>query len=229
MAEQGNQTALVPVEGEYVMQIKEFQSNGNKLEVKVAAPLVADFRQWSLMQQVAMLKNGPWSKSPINEIIFGIAYATSLGLDVMRGDVFPTGEGRLGIANKAKIKMALRTGQIEGIETNIVDTGKAIDLAGCVQKTDLECTVTVHVKGWVKPIVRKAKLSRWYKAKNPNWAGNPEHMLELNTVAHALEYVNPTATEDDEAPPLLDKTEPVVAALNKAKEEVQTETKQEKA
>lgn len=192
---------LAPVEGEYILDIKEFDAGGKQTVLSVKMPTSADFAKWSLMQQVAMLKKGPWKSSPIAEIAYGIVYADRLGLDIMKGDVFPTGEGRIGTSNKAKIKLALATGNIEGIETNTVEID-APGPVGCASKKDLECTVTIHVKGWKSPIVRKSKLSRWYKAKNPNWVGNPEHMLELNTVAHACEYVNPGATEDDEAPPL---------------------------
>jgi hypothetical protein len=75
---------------------------------------------------------------------------------------------------------------------------------GCIAKSDIECTVTIKVKGWDQPLVRTARLSRWYKKGNPNWVGNPEHMLELNTIAHAVEYIPGAtgATEEDEAPPL---------------------------
>lgn len=221
MAEPKNNTALVPIEGEYLMEIREFDAAGKATALKTTLPNEADFKKWTLIQRAIMLKKGPWSKSNIYETVFGIVYADNLGLDIMRGDVFPTGEGRIGISNKAKIKMAQDTGNICGIEVNIEDTGEKIDLTGCVQKTDLKCTVTIHVKGWKKPIIRTSRLSRWYKAKNPNWAGNPEHMLELNTVAHACEYVPGAAlaTEDDEAPPL--PTPDVKGALEAAKAEVE--------
>jgi len=201
MPEPQNSQSLVPSPTGYSLKIRELDASGKATEIEVAVPTSGDFDKWSLMQQVAMLKKGPWKNSPINEIMFAIAYARSLNLDVMRGDVFPTGEGRIGTSNKAKIKLALATGNIEGITTETVELPEAAP-TGCASKKDLECTVTIYVKGWQKPIVRKAKLSRWYKPRNPNWVGNPEHMLELNTVAHACEYVHPTATEDDEAPPL---------------------------
>jgi hypothetical protein len=204
MPEPINSSAIVPVDGEYMLNIREMNMAGAApTEIKVAMPTSGRFSEWSLMQQIAMLKKGPWKASPITEIAFGIAYANSLGLDVMRGEVFPTGEGRIGTSNKAKIKLALATGNIRGIQTEIKElTDQPINLTGCPLKFDLECTATITVKDWAAPIVRRARLSRWFKPKNPNWVGNPEHMLELNTVAHACEYVNPTATEDDEAPPL---------------------------
>jgi hypothetical protein len=204
MAEQGNSAALVPIEGDYLIEVKDYDAAGKATVIKATMPQTSNFNEWSLVQQVVMLKKGPWKSSPISEIAFGVTFARSLGLDAMQGDVFPTSEGRLGISNKAKIKLALRTGNVEGIEVSMKDTGLAITLPGCIQKTDLECTVKVYVKGWKVPITRTAKLSRWYKAKNPNWQGNPEHMLELNTVAHAMEYVNPGATDSEEAPPIPD-------------------------
>lgn len=203
MAEQGNTTALVPVQGEYMMTVKEFDASGKSTELSAPMPANANFKQWSMMQQAIMLKKGIMKSLPVQEVVFAITYAEGLGLDIMAGDVFSTGDGRIGVSNKAKIKRAMSTKLIEGIEVEIRDTGEAIALAGCSQKTDLECTAKIHVKDWKMPIVRKSRLSRWYKPKNPNWAGNPEHMLELNTVAHAMEYINPMATtEGDEAPPL---------------------------
>jgi len=203
MPEPANSTALVPTAvGGMKIIVKDFDAAGRANELSCDLPSTGDFRQWSLQQQIVMLKKGAWATSSVPDIVWGLAYARSLEADVMKGELFPTGPGRWGTSNKYKIKQALRTGKVLGIQVEITDTKQAIDLPGCVQKTDLECTVTVTVKDWQVPIIRKSRLSRWFKAKNPNWQGNPEHMLELNTVAHALEYVEPTATEDDEAPPL---------------------------
>lgn len=200
MAEPQSTNAIVPVDGEYLIEVKEFDAAGKSKALSVAAPTSPDFRSWSLMQQAIMLKKGPWQSRSIQEIFFAIAYANNLGLDILQGDVYPTGDGRINTSNKAKIKQALATGNIEGIEVDIKDLGTPIALDGCTQKTELECTVTVHVKGWVKPIIRRSLLSRWFNKSNPNWKGRPEHMLELNTVAHAVEYVHPMATESDETP-----------------------------
>lgn len=201
MAEATSTNTIVPVDGEYILEVKEFDAAGKSKTLAIAAPKSPDFNSWSLMQMAVMLKKGPWQARSLQEIIYAIAYAHNLGLDIMQGDVYPTGDGRINTSNKAKIKQALATGMIEGIQVDIKDTAQAITLDGCPQKTDLECTVTVHVKGWKVPIVRTSRLSRWYNKANPNWKGRPEHMLELNTVAHALEYVHPTATESDETPP----------------------------
>lgn len=221
MAERESLTALIPADpigypetparsSSYQIVVKDMSATGKVQEMSFPLPSSADFQVWSIEQQVGMLKRGMWNKLSIPDILWGLAYAHHIGADPMIGDIFPTGEGRWGTSNKYKIRRALETGRIEGIETDIVDLGTELRLEKCIQKTDLECIVTVTVKGFTKPIVRKAKLSRWYKANNPNWQGNPEHMLELNTVAHALEYVIPGATEDDETP--------AVVAINEAQE-----------
>jgi hypothetical protein len=206
MPEPLNSNAIVPTaEGELMISVKEFDAGGRTKELTALMPSSGAFAKWTVMQQVVMLKKGQWKASSISDIVWGLAYADALGADVMKGDLFPTGEGRWGTSNKFKIRKALDTGNVVGIETTIkeLDTPFAIEKAGI--KRDLECTATIYVKGWEKPIIRRAKLSRWYKPTNPNWQGNPEHMLELNTVAHACEYVPGAvqATEDDEAPPLV--------------------------
>lgn len=202
MPEPANTVLLAPTtSGGMRITIRDFDAAGRANELACDLPSSGDFKQWSLQQQIVMLKKGAWATSSVADIVWGLAYANALNADVMKGELFPTGPGRWGTSNKYKIKQALRTGRVRGISVEMRDTKENIDLKGCVQKTDLECTVTVAVEGWTAPIIRRARLSRWFKEKNPNWQGNPEHMLELNTVAHALEYVEPTATEDDEAPP----------------------------
>lgn len=196
-------TALVPLTGEYEVTVKDFLPSGQKYELSFPLPDSRDFLSWSVKQQIGMLKRGPWSSVAIPDILWGLAYAHRIDADAMKGEIFPTGQGRWGTSNKYKIRKAMETGNIVGIETEIKELPDPVTLKGCVAKKDLECTVTIHIKGWAKPIVRKARLSRWYKESNPNWQGNPEHMLELNTVAHACEYVPGTAallTEEDEAP-----------------------------
>ena len=185
-----------------VLTIKEFDELGRTTEYSVPMPTSGNFNEWSIVQQIGMLKMGTWKKVPIHQIMFAIAYANRYALDIMQGDVYSTGEGRIGISNKAKIKLALATGNVKGIKTAIRDTGAPISLTGCAQKTDLECTATITVKGWDEPIVLTQRLSEWFMERNPNWVGRPAHMLTLNTVAHACEFINPGETGDDEAPPL---------------------------
>ena len=203
MAElEGTGTAIVPSKGDFTLTVKDFDAAGRSTELSAPLPTSGNFAEWTLMQQIIMLKRGQWKACSVPDILWGLAYAKNIGADAMKGELFPTGEGRWGTSNKFKIKQALATGNVKGIEVKMRDTGEKIELPGCVQKTDLECTATVTVDGWEKPITRVARLSRWYKKTNPNWQGNPEHMLELNTVAHACEYVAPGGTEEDEAPPL---------------------------
>lgn len=198
----GETQEIIPALGSLpCLVVKDYDAAGRCTELSVPMPDSPDFGKWTVVQQIAMLKRGPWQALSLGDIMFGLAYAHSIGADVMKGELFPTGSGRFGTSNKYKIKQALETGRVKFIETAIRDTDEKIDLPGCIQKTDLECTVTIGVKGFEKPVVRRARLSRWYKKNNPNWAGNPEHMLELNTVAHACEYIVPGGTEDDEAPP----------------------------
>lgn len=190
---------------DYSITVREFDPMGRETQWAVAAPTGPDFKTWTLMQQVAMLKKGTWQKYPITDILFAIAYAHNLSVesganvDIMQGDVYSTGDGRIATSNKCKIKMALATGKIDSIESTLVELAGPAP-AGCIAEHDLECTVVLGVKGFSKPIVNKSRLSRWFKKNNPNWVGNPEHMLKLNTLAHACELVHPTATEADELP-----------------------------
>lgn len=204
MAELKNETAIVPVGTTHQITVKDFDAAGRVTELSCPLPEDARFETWNMMQQIVMLKRGVWATSTVPDIVWGLAYAKQIGADVMQGELFPTGQGRWGTSNKYKIKKALATGNILGIDTQMKElTGeKAPD--GCIAKCDIACTVTITVKNWEKPLVRTARLSRWYKKGNPNWVGNPEHMLELNTVAHACEYIPGAtgATEEDEAPPL---------------------------
>lgn len=200
------ETAIVPAVqlDQYAITVRELDQLGRATEYQVPAPTSPDWGAWTLMQQVAMLKRGPWAKYPITDVIFAIAYAQSLHLDITQGDVYAAGDGRIATSNKAKIKLALATGNIIGIETDTVELAEPAP-AGCTGAAkDLECTVVLTIKGWSKPIINKARLSHWYKAKNPNWVGNPRHMLKLNAIAHACELVHPSETGEDELPTAAD-------------------------
>ena len=182
--------------------VKTFKPDGSSESITIPLPDSPDFEQWTFAQQVGMLKNGVWEKESLQSIIFGLAYAKHIGAEVLEGELFPTGNGRWGTSNKYKIKKGFATGKILGYTTEMKELDVPLPQAEkCVQKKDLECTVTLEVKGLSKPIVRRARLSRWFTASNPNWGSRPEHMLELNTLAHAMEFLVPGET--DEAPPAI--------------------------
>ena len=211
--------------------VRTYTADGDVQVYSIPMPDSPDFAKWTLVQQIAALKEGVWKDISINQIMFGLAYAHRIGADPLLGDLFPTGNGRWGTSNKYKIRRALATQKVKGWTTEFRDTGLAWNYRKCLQQTDLECTVTVEVEGFTKPIVRKALLSRWYIEANPNWASRPEHMLELNTLAHAVEYVDLVGTEDDEAPPAYDATQagkralpPSVAELKAQRAQVETKT-----
>ena len=209
MAELKEQVAIVPatqgVAGAvHQITVKDFDAAGKSTELTCPLPEDARFETWNMMQQIVMLKRGMWANSTVPDIVWGLAYAKHIGADVMQGELFPTGQGRWGTSNKFRIKKALATGNVIGIDTQMKElTGEAAPV-GCIAKCDIQCTVTIKVKGWENPLVRTARLSRWYKKGNPNWVGNPEHMLELNTVAHCCEYIPgaTSPTEEDEIPPM---------------------------
>ena len=132
----------------YKLTAREFSPTGEVTEIAAEFPTEIDFEKWSVMQQVVMLKKGTWSKATVAEILFGLAYAKKMGLDVMQGDVYSVVEGRIATSNKAKIKMAFATKKIKGFSTDIVELkDKPINLTGCAQKVDLECTVVLDVEG----------------------------------------------------------------------------------
>src|ERR1022692_3576424 len=124
--------------GRYLLRVQEFSPSGTKEEFAVAIPQEGTWPD--VMLRAALLKRTTFQTNDIPMIIHGVIYADKLGLDIMAGDVYLV-NGRPAISNKAKIKMALATGNIEGIETEMRDTGATpAALKECVVKTDLECT-----------------------------------------------------------------------------------------
>ena len=179
-----------------LIPVKELDALGRSTVYEVEFPTSANFAEWSLAQQVAMLKQGAFSKVPVSQIIYAIAYANRLKLDILQGDVYSTGEGRIALSNKAKIRLAQETGRIRSIETTFTK-GDPINIPDCPHTNDIICTVTVEVVGFTKPLVKTQRLSEWYMPKNPNWKSRPSHMLELNTLAHACELIHPTDNTDE--------------------------------
>jgi hypothetical protein len=189
------------------LKVRELNALGQAVEYSIALPQTTSYADLTVDQKIWLLKSGSMNKSTIPMIYSVILYAeglmrkTGADIDVLQGDVYATGEGRIALSNKAKIKIANATGRIVGVEWEIHETGEPIELEGCTLSSDLECVVKLYVKGWEKPIINIQRLSEWYMKSNPNWRIRPEHMLRLNTYAHACEFVFPTTTEDDEAPP----------------------------
>lgn len=188
-------TVTKPSLADYQMTVRELDKMGRATEYAVPIPSSPLFSEWSFFQQVAMLKAGAWEKIPISQIMYAIVYANKLGLDILQGDVYSTGEGRIATSNKAKIKLALATGKISNIQVTFADLDED-GPEGCSSGCDLQCTVSFDCKGMGR-ITKTQRLSEWFMPKNPNWATRPRHMLELNTLAHACELVNPTDNADE--------------------------------
>lgn len=195
-----SQPKVIANASEITFAIKTFNADGSVETLSIPMPGTASFDEWSFVQKVGMLKKGVWNKCSLDEIVFGLAYAKHIGAEVLEGELFPTGNGRWGTSNKYKLKKAFATGRVKGYETTITETGdplpEAIIKAGTVLKNDIICTVVAEVEGLNKPLKRSQRYSRWFNANNPNWGSKPEHMLELNTLAHALEFLTPGETDE---------------------------------
>lgn len=195
--------AIVKLEAQ-VIPVYDFDERAQKVTYQLTIPSTSDFDAWDLTTQALMLKRGMWSKLPLPEIIWGLCYARRIGADVVEGDLFPTGNGRFGQSNGYRIRKAKESGNWAGPpEFEWKDTGKALPerCKKCSQKTDLECTVKVYVKGWTKPIIKTHLLSEWYKDTEP-WNNTPRNQLEQNTLGHACRYVPGVPMDsNEEAPP----------------------------
>lgn len=180
----------------YTMSITEFDAAGAKSTLTVPIPDGSlGFKQWNILARAAVLKQTTWNKFTVPQIILATMFADKLGLDIELGDVYST-DGRPAVSAEGRMKLAMKTGLVQGIKTTFRDTGEAINLPGCVLKTDLECTVTITVKGWAEPAQRTARLSRWFK-KTPAWMERPEHQLELNTIGHLCRLIAPISDPAD--------------------------------
>ena len=183
-----------PLLEDMLIPVKQLDKLGRAVEYFVPMPSSPLYKDWSFFQKIAMLKAGPMEKISIPMIAIALMQAEDHNLNVFEGDVYSTGEGRLAYSNKAKIKMALRTGRITGYTCEMKD---APPVESYPFDHDIECTITLNVKGFDKPIVKTQRASEWYMERNPNWNTRPTYMLELNTFAHACEMVNPTDSTDE--------------------------------
>lgn len=194
------------------MIVTELDALGRRTEYSVPLPTTSDYLKLSMTQKIWLLKSGRFSGLPVPLVCCAIVYAeqirrrTGADIDEMQGDLYAVTNSynqiTFSLTNKAKIKIANATGRIKGIKINTVTTTDPIDLDGCVEPFDLECTVVLNVAGLDSPITKVQRLSEWFVKTNPNWKGRPRHMLELNTLAHACELVFPTETGEDEIPTL---------------------------
>jgi hypothetical protein len=212
MADLKDNAAIVPAGAttSYALTIREFDAAGRSSDLTVQVPLDATIEtiKGNLLLRAAILKSTTWNKFNIPQILHAIMFADRLGLDIELGDVYST-DGRPAISAEGRIKLALATGRIKGISTQWRELDDPAP-AGCVLKKDLECTVTIQVADWDKPVVRTARLSRWFK-NTPAWKERPEHQLELNTIGHACRLIRPVGDPADTPEP-----EPQVSAAQSA-------------
>lgn len=206
-------TVVKPSE-DYTLNIVDVGQGGKPETFSVQLASNTEWKTWPLMMKAAILKKNTFKQQSIAEIVFTILYAERLGLDVIAGDVYSV-DGRINTTNGAKIKYAMSSGKIEGVECVIEPILEHQDKGGVyakfkrtirnseIEMEDLRATVTVKVRGWEKPYIYTAKLSEWFQGTNPNWVNRPEHMLRLNSTSHALNFICPMGSaESDEAPPV---------------------------
>lgn len=205
MPEQSNSQALVPVAGEYMLTISEFDSAGKKTQFAVPIPNTITASDASVMLRAAILKQTSWKASTMPTIIHAVMYADKMGLDIMAGDVYTADGGRIATTAGAKIRHAMGTGRIKGYEVEIVEGAKIVLKSSkgevSYEGPDLTATVKVSVAGWEKQVVYKTNLREWFVATNPNWRTRPQYMLRRNALSKALEEVAPMGVDADEAPP----------------------------
>lgn len=207
MPSQDNSTALVPVDGEYMIEIKEFDAAGTKRPFMVAVPRNVGSQEASVMLRAAILKRTTWKSFDFPTILHAVIYADRMGLDIMAGDVYSAEGGRLSTTAGAKIRHAMASGKIDGYDVEISEGPKVtikLKTLGQYEGPDLKAKVTVYVKGWQRPVVYETRLSEWFLpgTNNPNWLQRPAYMLRRNALSKALEEVAPMGVEGDEAPPL---------------------------
>lgn len=208
MPEPTSSTALVPVEGEYQIQISEFDAAGHKSNFMVPVPASITSQEASVMLRSAVLKRTTWKAFDFPTILHAVIYADRMGLDIMAGDVYSAEGGRLSTTAGAKIRHAMSTGKIEGYEVDI-QPGSPVTIEFQLKGAkstwtgpNLKAKVTVYVKGWRAPVTYETTLEEWFMGANPNWRSRPAYMLRRNALSKALEEVAPMGVEGDEAPPL---------------------------
>lgn len=201
----------VPDSG-YKLTIKRFNAAGAGQPLIVHLPETTNARvlKDNPLLMAAVLKDGDpvWQNYDIGFVLVATLYASSLGLDILQGDVYPV-QGRTAVSDKAKIKYALQQAIFSDAPEIETKKGPPINIeyeSKGRKETwtgpDMTTIVKLHVKGWDLPVVYTADLKSWFKGNNPNWRDNPASMLELRAYAKACERVCPVGTQPEEAPPL---------------------------
>jgi len=197
--------------------VKDVTPQGKENVYSVAIEKSAKWSDWSLLHRSLVLKHSQqWNGVPVPVIMHAVAYAESLGLDIVAGDVYYI-DGRVATTNDARIKYALSSGKIEGYNVMLdpdpyddVAVAKAPQIAlewrtqketGTWKGPNYKATVTVKVKGWTDALVYKTDLKQWFTGRNPNWRTRTPFMLRKSSLAHALTEVVPVGLDVDEAPP----------------------------
>jgi hypothetical protein len=206
MPEQINASAITPIDGEYLIQIKEFDAAGKSTSFSVPVPRNISSTEASVMLRAAVLKRTTWSGKDFPTILHAVIYADRMGLDIMAGDVYTADGGRLSTTASAKIRHAMTSGKIAGYSVTITE-GPTISIPYKSNGKDctwvgknLKAVVSVRVVGWEEPVVYETTLEEWFMGSNPNWRARPAYMLRRNALSKALEEVAPMGIEADEAP-----------------------------
>lgn len=214
MPEQSNSTALATIEGEYQLEVKEFDAAGKTSVFKVPVPTALTATEASIMLRTAILKRTAMKANELPQVLHAVMYADRLGLDVMAGEVYIVA-GRIATTAGAKIRHAMNSGKIDGYKVDITPLNRKFK-SGAEDVDDLKAVVTVRVKGWAEPVIYETTLREWYLPTNPNWKQRPAYMLRRNALSKALEEVAPMGLDADEAPPI--ETPNVAAAVAAAVE-----------
>lgn len=200
MPEQSSALALAqPIEGEYQIEVKEFDAAGRASTFRMPVPANLSARDASIMLRTAILKRTSMKAAEMPQVLHAVMYADQMGLDVMAGEVYIV-SGRIATTAGAKIRHAINSGRIDGYEVAIAPLNRKFK-SGTDDIDDLKATVTVNVKGWAKPVVYETTLREWYMPSNPNWKMRPAYMLRRNALSKAFEEVAPMGLDVDEAPP----------------------------
>jgi hypothetical protein len=225
MANQESDTSLVPSSDGITLRVKDFSAGGGASEYAITVPQ-NDARWQDIVLRAAFLKKGTMVEQSFGAIVCAIMYADSMGLNVMAGDVYIV-NGKLATSADAKIRHALGSGRIEGYEVEMTP-GPAIDIQYSIKGKleiwtgpNVHAKITVHVKGWKKPVVYESDLEEWFNGANAAWREHTSFMFRKNALSKALGEVAPLGVDADEVPaaPVLSDAKEFVKSLTKPKEE----------